>query len=100
MKHTSPILTLSAGLLLTLLSVGLPPLMGNHVAVAETVSCAPGAIVHAVMPGVVSRQPPPGFDPLFASNAVLACYGYPVRPDGGPMRRAWISQMRRLRHLV
>jgi hypothetical protein len=38
--------------------------------------------------------PPPGFNPLTASQARLAEYDYPARPGGGVALRTWLRAMR------
>jgi hypothetical protein len=47
----------------------------------------------------VNPVPPRGFNPLAASAAELAEYGYPARPSGGRALRDWIVLMRRARPL-
>lgn len=44
--------------------------------------------------GIVSMTPPPGFDPLTASAARLAEYGYPPRPSGGQALVSWRAMVR------
>ncbi|MGA8461756.1 MAG: G1 family glutamic endopeptidase [Streptosporangiaceae bacterium] len=42
----------------------------------------------------VSRTPPPGFNPLTASNARLVEYGYPPGPSGSQAIRQWAALVR------
>lgn len=44
--------------------------------------------------------PPPGFDPVTASDEQLACYGLPPRPSGGDALAQWNDRMSHVRRYV
>ena len=44
--------------------------------------------------------PPPGFQPLSASNTLLRTYGFPTRPRSPKQLPAWVSAMRAYRSTV
>jgi len=50
--------------------------------------------------GIFSVEPPAGFDPITASDAALACYGFPSRPDSGPALAHWQGIVRHAEHYV
>lgn len=78
---------------------------GTGTSLSSVPSCGgvTAGTVHPVTIGattVTSVEPPAGFDPLTASPAQLACYGYPTRPAGGLALSAWTNAMQRARHYV
>ena len=65
------------------------------VCLATSAQAAPLAVPTS-LPGVVSfAGPPPGFDPVAASDADLAAYGFPPRPAtvGSQARHGWEHMM-------
>jgi len=52
------------------------------------------------MPQAAAVVPPVGFDPISASSADLACYGFPARHSGVESLRNWNATMANAKHYV
>ena len=81
-KFTKPAAPCADGLCAIALSVALALCGRASLAMAQGAP-PPGsaAAPQTTLPGVVIYPPPAGFDPLTASDAALAFYGFPPRPD-------------------
>lgn len=60
------------------------------------------ALVHVIGQArdAYSVEPPSSFDPMRASDAELACYGFPARPAEGPALAKWQVAMQYAQHYI
>lgn len=79
-------------------------LMAGIVLLAPSVSSGAHALKSGCQPIKVYPKPPPGFNPVTASDAQLEAYGFPPRPPGAspssPAYQAWLTAVEHAETLV
>lgn len=87
----------TAGIICILVSI---PVLAFAIPSAAGALTKEPPVSHCIGGGYRSAQPPPDFSPLHASNAELACYGFPQRPSGKEQLAEWTSEMSHFRRYV